>query len=258
MGGLTQGLFTLSPASPHYPTQGGPRGQTDPSWPNWPTFLVHSRAPILTSPHRYLEMGAGHTASHLLEEGLLDLHKLGGLDDIKNLFHLPQEHHLQRGKDTGQWFHLPCHMPDRPLEAELSQPPSGGVPSPIAYLLLGAGFRPVFEQPPDHLWEGRQKGVRPAGTDTCLFPPRYSHALSRWHPFPGTAPHSMPAGVGGRRLGSGEDRDGAPDACSLPVSTLIHQASPDSLGCPRHHAWCVGTQWWSHRANVQQTSPHKF
>lgn len=31
-----------------------------------------------------------------------------------------------------------------------------------SYLFLGTGFWPVFEQPPDHLWELRQKGVRPA------------------------------------------------------------------------------------------------
>lgn len=48
-------------------------------------------------PAPYLEMGAGHTTSHLLEEGLLDLHKLGGLNDIQNLFHLPQKHHLGWG-----------------------------------------------------------------------------------------------------------------------------------------------------------------
>lgn len=148
------------------------------------------QAPPSPIPTPYLEVGAGHTASHLLEQGFLDLHKLGGLDDIKDLFHLPQKHHL--GARTGQRS-ISRHTPLTALR-KLSFPnPLWWSSEPVSYLLLGAGFWPVFEQSPDHLWELRQKGVRPAGTGTCLLPHRYSHALSRWHPFPGTAPHSMPA-----------------------------------------------------------------
>jgi hypothetical protein len=38
----------------------------------------------------------------------------------------------------------------------------------------------------------REKGSDPK-SEGPTFPPRYSHALSRLHPSPGTAPHSMPA-----------------------------------------------------------------
>lgn len=36
-------------------------------------------------------------------------------------------------------------------------------------------------------------------------PQRYSHALSRWHPFLGIAPHSMPAAEGGQRKDWGQE-----------------------------------------------------
>ena len=116
-----------------------------------------------TCPHLYLEVGAGHTAGHLLEEGFLDLHELRGLDNIQNLLHLPQKHHLGWGQGhRGDGSHLPRHTPNCLPEAKPSQPPCSGHQSPSSYLFLGTGFWPVFEQPPDHLWELRQKGVRPA------------------------------------------------------------------------------------------------
>lgn len=139
-------------------------------------------APFVT----YLEMGAGDTASHLLEEGLLDLHKLGGLDDIKNLLHLPQEHHLG---GAGQQLTSPSSTH---LLAfwKLSPPHYCQDCENPSYLLLGAGFRPVFEEPPDNLEVEKKSDPKSEGP---TFPPGYSHALSRLHPSPRTAPHSMPA-----------------------------------------------------------------
>lgn len=89
--------------------------------PSWSMPLL----PPPAAPTPYLEMGAGHTASHLLEEGLLDLHKLGGLDDVQNLFHLPQEHHLQAGGGgaLGSVAPPPRHAPRRPPEAQLPRLP---------------------------------------------------------------------------------------------------------------------------------------
>lgn len=100
-------------------------------------------------------MGAGDTASHLLEERLLDLHKLGGLNDIENLFHLPQEHHLGRGQGSSSHS-----LRTRLLAFWKPSPPHycRGCENP-SYLLLGAGFRPVFEKPPDNLEGGEE--VRP-------------------------------------------------------------------------------------------------
>ena len=42
----------------------------------------------------YLEMWAGHTLGQLSEEWLLDLDKLGRLNDIQDLLQLIEEHHL--------------------------------------------------------------------------------------------------------------------------------------------------------------------
>lgn len=127
------------------------------------------------------------------------------------------------GRDTRGSSSISRHTPDRPPEAKPSQRPPGGHPSPPSYLLLGARFWPVFEQPPDHLWELRQKGVRPAAGvggwgETRLSPQRYPHALLRWHPSPGTAPRSTPAAqVGEKEDESGGDQHRTPDVCSLPV-----------------------------------------
>ena len=42
----------------------------------------------------YLEVGISHTSGDLLEQGLLDLLELRGLDDVQDLLDLPQVHHL--------------------------------------------------------------------------------------------------------------------------------------------------------------------
>lgn len=198
-------------------------------------------------------MGAGHTAGHLLEEGLLDLHKLGGLNDIKNLFHLPQKHHLG-GRDIEGSSSI---SPDTHLTAlqKLSSPTSlWWASKPSSYLLLGAGFGPVFEQSPDHLWEVRQKGVRPARMETYL-PPRGTHMLCQGGILFQELHHTICQlwGRRERRRGSRGDQDRTLEVCSLLVSTL----TTDYLGCARHHAWCAGTRS-SHRRNIQQTSPYKF
>lgn len=47
-----------------------------------------------------LEVWAGDTSGDLFEEGLLDLDKLRGLNNVQDLLQLPQKHHL-RGDTTG-------------------------------------------------------------------------------------------------------------------------------------------------------------
>lgn len=148
-----------------------------------------SCAPALAPPPfvTCLEMGAGDTASHLLEEGLLDLHKLGGLDDIKDLFHLPQEHHLGRGQ--GGSSHSPqVH----------TLMPSGRWALPITVRVVRALHTSFWVQvlgqylrsPRITYRRGKESDRKSEGP---TFPPRHSHAPSRLHPSPGTAPHSMPA-----------------------------------------------------------------
>ena len=46
----------------------------------------------------YLEMGTRDTFSNLLEERLLDLDELGGLDHVQNLLDLAQKHHLDNAQ----------------------------------------------------------------------------------------------------------------------------------------------------------------
>ena len=47
----------------------------------------------------YLEVGISHTSGDLLEQGLLNLLELRGLDDVQDLLDLPQVHHLVPTKD---------------------------------------------------------------------------------------------------------------------------------------------------------------
>ena len=46
----------------------------------------------------YLEMRTRDTFSNLLEERLLDLDELGGLDHVQNLLDLAQKHHLNNSQ----------------------------------------------------------------------------------------------------------------------------------------------------------------
>ncbi len=43
----------------------------------------------------YLKVWTGHAFGYLLEELLLDLDELRGLDHVQNLLDLAQEHHLK-------------------------------------------------------------------------------------------------------------------------------------------------------------------
>lgn len=61
----------------------------------------------------YLEVRAGDTSGELLEEWLLNLYELLWVDDVKDLLHLTQVHHLLRavclGPETQQTSHnLKC------------------------------------------------------------------------------------------------------------------------------------------------------
>lgn len=58
------------------------------------------------------------------------------------------------------------------------------------------------------------------------FPPRYSHALSRWHPSPGTAPHSMPAAGPGWKEGA-KVRKGQEPRTSCPGQCARHPLITD-------------------------------
>lgn len=48
----------------------------------------------------HLEVGAGDTSGDLLEERLLDLNKLGGLNHVQNLLQLTQKHDLQEEQNV--------------------------------------------------------------------------------------------------------------------------------------------------------------
>lgn len=74
-----------------------------------------------------LKVWAGHTSGDLFEEGLLDLDKLCGLNDVQDLLQLPQEHHLQGGS---------TRVSERAVKG-------GGVKEP--HLFLTAGFWPELQ-----------------------------------------------------------------------------------------------------------------
>lgn len=89
---------------------------------------------------------------------------------------------------------------------------------------------------------GKESGRKSEGP---TFPPRYSHALSRLHPSPGTAPHSMPAAGPGwkeaAKVRKGQEprtsclgQRAVPGFCSLLPS---HSCSPSAYCCsgPTRH-----------------------
>lgn len=92
-------------------------------------------------------------------------------------------------------------------------------------------------------------------------PPRYSHALSRLHPSPGTAPHSMPAAGPGwkevAKVRKGQEPRtsclGQPGVCSLLPSHSCSLSTHCCSGPTRHPAPSAGqAQGWCVRSALTQ------
>ena len=77
-----------------------------------------------------LKVWAGDTSGDLFEEGLLDLDKLCGLNNVQDFLQLPQKHHLQ-GNTTGV------------TNQDGTGAQRGGVGKP--HLFLTAGFWPELQ-----------------------------------------------------------------------------------------------------------------
>lgn len=200
-------------------------------------------------------MGARDTASHLLEEGLLDLHKLGGLDDIKNFFHLPQEHHLGRGQ--GSSSHSPKACTCLPSGSRALPPTlrvGRALHTSFWVQVLGQYLRsPRITCRVEE--ESDPKSEEPT------FPPRYSHAQSKWHPSPGTAPHSMPAVGPGQKEGAKVRKEEEPrTSCPgqrarhllITAFTLLFTGHLLLLWTSRHQApECPAAQSWCLRSALK-------
>ena len=94
----------------------------------------------------YLKVWTGDALGDLLEERLLDLDELSGLDHVEDLLDLTQEHHLK----NAELFIMLCSLPTTRWDWV-------GFSSPLTHLLLGASLWPELEQPLDDLL--RQGGV---------------------------------------------------------------------------------------------------